>query len=230
MMLNDPAKRLFDAAKKGDIGAIRSALAEGASPDATTGKTTTTPLMIAAEKGRTLAVQYLLDAGANPNLATRQGTTALHKAIAKGQFEAVELLLERGADPRVEDGRGLIPVQEACFAFVGDKAVEIVRMILERGSPTSSPNGVWSGLRDAIRRGNPPLAALFLEYGASPDEKPAGPGARAVPSAREMLTDYLRDDSLARFHNSGLQELWAIERLFAEWDAKKSARDGIREP
>lgn len=58
-----------------------------------------TALMCAAEQGRVKVVTLLLDAGADPNVATPSGGNALAFACDQGRKEVVELLLERGAVP-----------------------------------------------------------------------------------------------------------------------------------
>ena len=63
-------------------------------------------LHLAARRGDSFAVTWLLDNGADPNLLCRHGgseLTALHMAIMSGNEDAAKLLLERGADPRIRD-------------------------------------------------------------------------------------------------------------------------------
>lgn len=41
---------------------------------------------------------------------TRDGSTALHRAVEKNSLEAVRTLLELGASPNYRDGKGLTPL------------------------------------------------------------------------------------------------------------------------
>lgn len=69
-----------------------------------------TPLLIAATKGYTTIVRLLLEYGANPNMKTFDGITALHNAVYEKQIDIVKLLLEYGADPSIKDGIGRTPI------------------------------------------------------------------------------------------------------------------------
>ena len=74
------AKAALRAAAAGDISALKAALAGGADPNAR-GKRGWTPLMYAANKGYTLLVRPLLEAGAKPNLRAADG--AVHRGFAR---------------------------------------------------------------------------------------------------------------------------------------------------
>jgi ankyrin repeat protein len=57
-----------------------------------------TPLIYAATGVHADVARYLIDAGANVNAASPNGTTALMMAVRGGHAAVVDLLLERGAD------------------------------------------------------------------------------------------------------------------------------------
>jgi uncharacterized protein len=65
-----------------------------------------TPLIAAADLGKTDAVRVLLAKGANPNLRGHEQTTALIEATKYGRVQVVELLLAGGADPSLKDKDG----------------------------------------------------------------------------------------------------------------------------
>jgi len=61
------------------------------------------------------AVQYLLDHGANPNVADSHGITPLARVAEKNYFRIVRLLLEHGANANVRDRFGRSPL-DVCRA------------------------------------------------------------------------------------------------------------------
>jgi hypothetical protein len=65
------------------------------------------PLMEAAVRGDDLSVRRFLEAGANPNLVSKSGQTALMLAIGEGHKEIVRVLLEYRADLGIKDSLGM---------------------------------------------------------------------------------------------------------------------------
>ena len=61
--------------------------------------------MHAADKGSTLLVPLLLEAGADPNLRLADGATALFIAAVHGHSEIIAALLKVGADPSIRGPR-----------------------------------------------------------------------------------------------------------------------------
>lgn len=55
----------------------------------------------------------LIDNGADVNMQTQDGTTALITAIMQGNYQVVEYLLEHGADPNLANKRGWTPLKIA---------------------------------------------------------------------------------------------------------------------
>jgi hypothetical protein len=67
-------------------------------------------LCFAASNGRDLAIEWLLDHGADPNGAPYLGMTPLHFAVAFARPSTIKLLLESGAESVAVDGiRGATP-------------------------------------------------------------------------------------------------------------------------
>jgi ankyrin repeat protein len=98
-------KRLVDAAKDGNLEAMRAALGEGASPEGSI-YNYHPPLHTAAARGQSDAVRLLLDNGAQVNRVSDFENTALNMAASDGHEDVVRVLLERGADACYKSSAG----------------------------------------------------------------------------------------------------------------------------
>lgn len=98
---------LIDAARDGDVAAIRAAIAKGADPnkldEANSGWT---PLLHAIHRNQPASVAALIDAGADPNRPGQGGETPLMMAAGYGYAPTVQLLLARGADRHYANRKG----------------------------------------------------------------------------------------------------------------------------
>lgn len=72
-----------------------------------------TPLFVATMMDWVEATGYLLEKGANPNIARSAGEYPLHVAVANANNDLVELLVREGAWLDVEDGNGETPLHYA---------------------------------------------------------------------------------------------------------------------
>ena len=74
-----------------------------------------TALGLAAFFGHRDAARLLLDAGANPNQASRNAlhVTPLHSACSAGHAAVAGLLLQHSADPNAEESNGMTPLHTA---------------------------------------------------------------------------------------------------------------------
>ena len=79
-----------------------------------------TPLLFCLAQGKLEAANYLLAMGADENLKSKDGLTALSAAAISGNVAAIEMLLERGHNPNSRDGCDKTPLMWA--AEIGNKA------------------------------------------------------------------------------------------------------------
>jgi len=100
---------LRNAAKSGDINAVRTLLDKGADVNEKDG-VGGTPLFWAVREGHTELAKLLIEKGADVNKGTNIGETPLYTAVSHGHTELAKLLIERGADVNKRDNAGWGPL------------------------------------------------------------------------------------------------------------------------
>jgi len=113
-----PAKLIIKAAKSGDLGTLKSLLAQDASLLNARDSDGSTPLHCATWKGHTIIVAALLEAGADVNAVNQNehwGTTPLHAAAHANQAAIAKMLLDHGADMKAKDMEGRTPMFHTTF-------------------------------------------------------------------------------------------------------------------
>ncbi len=159
-----------------------------------------TPLMIAAQYGKTGVVRALLAHGADPALRDKQGRTALDWASMRGQDDAVALLRDRspmniseaaqfgdvvrlrahldaGEDPNSSDASGTTPLMKAAESG----SLPTLRLLLARGANVNQKRkDSTAALHLAAVNGYTSVCALLLNRGA--DINAVGKNIRTVDS------------------------------------------------
>ena len=107
------ASGIWGAARAGDLGDIERHLSNGTSVDAVDPALGGTPLMWAAVKGQTEAIELLIRRGADVNALTQDSGTALHAAAFLGHENAVDVLVQNGAKVNARNNRGNTPLDVA---------------------------------------------------------------------------------------------------------------------
>lgn len=164
--------QLHEAARTGDVASIeRAAAGKGDVNVAVLGmpgiKNGMTPLMVAAQAGKTSAVRALIKAGAKADGATRDGWTALHFGACVPEADVAKALLE--APGTAVNGRtpeGWTPVMLACSRG----GPEVVATLLAKGADVSFRNR-WgqSALALAVRSGSAEKVKAVLNAGPDVD-------------------------------------------------------------
>ena len=124
--------------------------------------TGTTALMLAVRRGLMAIVNLLLDCGADPNVQSQSGCSAMHDACSfhYNSTEILRALLEAGGDPSAALwDKGITPLVMA----YGRRFEEGVRLLLEAGA---DPNSTNIALHRAIHAGNARLVQSLLDIGA----------------------------------------------------------------
>lgn len=142
---DEPGQQLLDGATIGDEAIWAEALERGAAVDVR-GRSGSTPLVCAADRGDVELARRLILAGADVGVATDDGVTPLSSAAMNGCEEIMRLLLQAGAQVDQPSFRG----GTALHAAAAQAQLGAVRLLLARGADV---NG-----RD--REGNTPLIAF----------------------------------------------------------------------
>jgi ankyrin repeat protein len=122
----------------------------------------TTPLIHAALYADADVVGLLIDRGADVNLPTKDGMTAL--MAAAGDLDKVRLLLERGAKIAATTKSGRTPLLIAA-TYPGN--VEVVRLLLKNGALATEQDSVKeTPLTSASKRGDVAMAEVLIAAGA----------------------------------------------------------------
>ena len=125
-----------------------------------------TPLGDAARQGQIKVATFLLDHGADINVAQRYGMTALHVAARAGNRAMVELLLSRGADVNAKDGADRTALHlalERNFPAVAET------LLAAKADVNAGDKSGVTPLMLAVKNGNRKLATAMLVLGADPN-------------------------------------------------------------
>ena len=121
---------IHDAARKGDIKAVKQHLAAGRNVNAKDDKGRI-PLHRAAREGHTEVAELLIANGAYVNAKDKEGKTPLYHAARWGHKNTTALLIAAGADVNAKDDKGRTPLDRA----VG--YTEIVALLRKHGGRTA---------------------------------------------------------------------------------------------
>jgi len=152
------AADIHEAAMKGDVSAITTALDAGASIDESDG--TGTPLFFAVWMGHIEAAKLLIERGADVNAQTTFGPP-LMAAVGIDKIDLLNLLLERGADPNSDRGG-----EFALHVAVNLDCLDCVKTLVEAGADVNAKTmDGKTPLHLAKSRGQREIADYLLSHG-----------------------------------------------------------------
>ncbi|KAG6461745.1 hypothetical protein O3G_MSEX012818 [Manduca sexta] len=158
-------RRFLEHVTHGQIDKISKACSKGLDPNFHCQETGETPLTIAAglkSPGKLLIA--LVNGGALLDYRTKDGSTAMHRAVEKNSLEAVKTLLELGASPNYKDGKGLTPL----YLSVTNKTDPLLCETLLHDHATIGATDLqgWQEVHQACRNGLVQHLDHLLFYGA----------------------------------------------------------------
>jgi ankyrin repeat protein len=192
---------LIDAARNGDVEAVRSLLSEGADVNAAQGDGMTA-LHWAAELAHTAVADLLLSVGADVEAKTRIGSyTPLHLASRSGNGPIASALLDAGADPQATTtNSGVTPLHLAAAALGG---AEVVTELLMHGAEVDAreASSGQTALMFAASFNRAEAVAALLEHDADPSMQ-----TKSIDVLRNMAIDreasVRLDDAMAEFQDA----------------------------
>ena len=178
----DDGRRLIEAVRAEDAGAVRSLLDRGADvraaqPDGATA------LHWASYRDASAVAALLIAAGADVDAANDYGITPLALACENGAGAMVRRLLEAGADPNVSRATGETPLMTC--ARTGDGGA--VEALLARGADPDAAES-WrkqTALMWAAGAGHTPVARALVAHGADARARSAAGFTPLLIAARE---------------------------------------------
>jgi ankyrin repeat protein len=140
----------IDAIRKGDGAKVMQILTDtnGSIINAKDRSSGEGALHIVTRQGDSTWIRFLIQKGANPNIADGRGNTPLMIAVETGFFEGVQILIRYDANVNQGNSSGETPLIRA----VQLRKVEMVRLLLDSGAdPDKTDNVAGHSARDYAR-------------------------------------------------------------------------------
>ncbi|XP_032570696.1 uncharacterized protein LOC6609084 isoform X5 [Drosophila sechellia] len=167
-------RRFLECINGGHVEKIAKMCAKGLDPNFHCSESGDTPLTVAtgAKKPNKLLIA-LVNGGALLDYRTKDGTTALHRAVEHDSLEAVSTLLELGASPNYRDGRGITPLYISITRKCEAKITE--SLLHDHATLGIQDSQGWNEVHQvAVIAGNLELAEIIENYKSEDIDKSLG--------------------------------------------------------
>lgn len=191
-LFRDEKTDVVGICRSGDAAALKAALANGGSVNATDMDGHPALLLAADREDGLPLVEVLLKAGAKPDVPNSRGLTALMAAARRTDAPMMELLLEAGASAEAADNDGLTAMEHvqrfapSAKGKAGMKKLKAIALLVEaatrrRDDPKYEYQGLtalhWGAVADDAA-----LMERMLQFGAEPF-RPAKDGTTVMEKA-----------------------------------------------
>ena len=182
-----PSEHLLNYAGKGDLEVVKYIIEKyRIEPNRPRTENGGTALYQAARNGYSDIVAYLLNKGADPNIANNSNVTPLNAAASNGHEEVVKLLVEKGADPNIIDSYG----DSSHLAAAQRGHWEIVKLLIAKGANIHQQTKQKENLLHiAAKNDKKEVIKYLLEIGVQPWKR---------DFIGRMPHDYARDSECQR--------------------------------
>ena len=152
----------FEAARTGDLAALKTYLASGGNVNVLD-EYRGTLLHAAADGGQEEVAAFLMDKGLSPNAVSDDGFTPLHNCALRGDSATAELLLKKGAVIYVRDNNQMTPLHLCGLR----NNVAVAKVLVAHGADFNDVNkNQWTPLRVAQYGKSADVEAFLKSKGA----------------------------------------------------------------
>ncbi|XP_017574459.2 SH3 and multiple ankyrin repeat domains protein 3 isoform X3 [Pygocentrus nattereri] len=158
-------KKFMEYVQQRNIEKVSKFLEKGLDPNFHDPETGECPLTMAAQlEGCAELIKVLKGGGAHLDFRTRDGITALHKAVRTKNHTALITLLDLGASPDYKDSRGLTPLYHS--SMVGGDPYCCELLLHDHAQVGCVDENGWQEIHQACRHGHVQHLEHLLFYGA----------------------------------------------------------------
>ncbi|KAI1905500.1 hypothetical protein AGOR_G00016840 [Albula goreensis] len=158
-------KKFMEYVQQRNVEKVAKFLEKGLDPNFHDPDTGECPLTMAAQlEGCAELIKVLKNGGAHLDFRTRDGITALHKAVRTKNHTALITLLDLGASPDYKDSRGLSPLYHS--SMVGGDPYCCELLLHDHAQVGCMDENGWQEIHQACRHGHVQHLEHLLFYGA----------------------------------------------------------------
>ncbi|XP_048517673.1 protein shank isoform X8 [Dendroctonus ponderosae] len=158
-------RRFLDYVQNGQMEKVTKMCSKGLDPNFHCQESGETPLTIATGiKKPAKVIMALVNGGAILDYRTKDGSTALHRAVEHKSLESLKTLLELGASPNYKDNKGLTPLYFTVHPNVDPVFSET--LLHDHATTGAADTQGWQEVHQACKHGLLKHLEHLLFYGA----------------------------------------------------------------